>query len=390
MIADATALEFLQELIRLKSINPPGDERQVALAIKELLDTNGIETELIELTPQRANLVACLRAAGDARPKRTLGISGHMDVVPPGQLKWTHDPFEPVERDGKLYGRGASDMKGGLVAMIFAMLALKRDGVKLEGDLKLLATAGEEAGALGAKQLAQTGYVEDLTALLLGEPSNGEVCIAHKGALWLEITCYGKTAHGARPQLGINAIAHLNQVLTALLSGELKFSYVEDTMLGGPTINVGVISGGVKVNVVPDRCTAEIDIRTVPSQTHDKVLAEVRAVVDSVKAHLPGFKANIRVINDLPCIRTAHDDPFVELVCKEVSKLRGLSDRVTGMSGYTDASAFVPAKKSLPTVILGPGDYKLAHQPDEYIVIDQFLRFIPLYRSIFTKYLGVL
>jgi succinyl-diaminopimelate desuccinylase len=390
MEVDVSAIAFLRRLIRLRSINPPGDERQVALAIRELLDQNGISTELIDLGSERANLVAWIPAANGGSSQRTLGISGHMDVVPTGELKWKHDPFGAVEEDGKLYGRGASDMKGGLVALIFAMLALKRDGIKLGGNLKLLATAGEEAGAVGAKHLAETGNVEELSALLIGEPTNGRICVAHKGALWLEITCYGKTAHGSRPDMGINAIAHLTQVLSVLLSDQFRFRYVEDPMLGGPTMSVGVIAGGVKTNVVPDRCYAELDLRTVPSQTHETVLKEVIAAIDSVKARTPGVKAEVRVINDLPGIKTPEDNPFVGLVREEVSKLPGLSHRVCGMSGYTDASRFVPAKKGLPTVILGPGDYKLAHQRDEYIEIEQFLRFIPLYKSIITKYLGML
>jgi succinyl-diaminopimelate desuccinylase len=178
-------------------------------------------------------------------------------------------------------------------------------------------------------------------------------------------------------------------LLSALLSDQFSFNYVEDPMLGKPTISVGVIAGGVKTNVVADRCSAEIDIRTLPSQTHARVLEEVAAVIDSLKARMPNFKVDIRIINDLPNVSTSSDDPFVRLVREAVTEVHGLCDRVTGMSGYTDASAFVPARGDLPVVILGPGDYKLAHQPDEYIDISQFLRFIPLYKSIFAKYLGV-
>src|SRR5579875_2188491 len=371
------ALEFLQKLLRIKSINPPGDERAVALEIKALLGSYDIEAQVLDFAPGRANLVATLRGQNGGASGITLGISGHMDVVPPGQEQWSDDPFSPTVRDGKIFARGASDMKSGLVALIFAMVALQKENTRLCGNLKLLVTAGEEAG-----------YADDLNALLIGEPTIGEVVHTHKGALGVESTCHGKTAHGARPHLGINAILHMTKLLTALSSDRFKMRYVEHPVLGGPTINIGVVRGGVKVNMVPDRCAAEIDIRTVPSQNHAEILKEIIALVESLRHELPDLRADVRVTNDLPSVTTPADHPFVHLVKEAVTQVLGTAPSISGMAGYTDAAVFVAAKPDLPVVILGPGDPRLAHQPDEYVEIDRFLRFIDVYKSIFVSYLG--
>lgn len=381
------AVEFLREIIQIQSVNPPGNERDVAIALKGLLDQYRIENRLIDLGNNRANLIACLRGENRSPNKRILALSGHMDVVPPGQLSWEHDPFSCVIKGGKLYGRGASDMKGGLVGLVFAMLELKEEGARLGGDVKLLASAGEETGAFGAKQFFESGQMDDVTALLIAEPTRGDVVVAHKGALWVEVTCYGKTAHGSMPDLGVNAIIHMNRFLNAFFD-TFRMMYNVDEMLGHPTFNVAVIEGGVKTNMVPDQCRVQIDFRTVPSQRHEQILCDLQLLIDNLYQEDTDCRAEIQVLNDLSAVGTPADHPFVQTVCVAAKEIFGCEPIIRGMNGYTDAAVLAPPERPIPLVIIGGGDERLAHQPNEYIEIDAFLRSIDLYKSIIRKYLG--
>ncbi|MCL6453332.1 MAG: M20 family metallopeptidase [Alicyclobacillus sp.] len=382
------AIEFLKKLIRIRSINPPGNEGEVAQAIAELLVKHGLEAKCLELEEGRANLVGWLRGNSTSNRKRTLAVSGHMDVVPAGQIPWRHDPFSADEVDGKIYGRGTVDMKGGLAALVFAMLELKEEGAVLNGDVQLLATAGEEAGAVGSKRLYEAGYMDEVDALLVAEPTGGKIMVANKGVLWVEITTYGKTAHGSLPHAGINAIAHMSSILHALFH-EFEMSYEPDPLLGGPTFSVDVIEGGVKTNVVPDRCRIEIDFRTVPSQKHEHILEELQRLIDGVRRSTPDLRAEMRVFNDLPSVRTDPEDPFVRIVQEAVQEVYGEERPLSGVTAYTDCSRLVPpGSKQQPFVIICGADTALAHQPDEYIEVETFLQSIQLYKTIMKKYLS--
>jgi succinyl-diaminopimelate desuccinylase len=275
------------------SVNPPGNERKVAETIAKKLEENGIECNLRSLGPDRAYLTARIKGKGN---KKSLAFSGHMDTVPPGNIPWDYDPFGGQEVDGKLYGRGASDMKSGLAALAMAMVEIAREGIPLEGDLVLAATAGEEVDTLGAKTMIEDGVLKDVGAMLIGEPSNNELFIAHKGALWLEITSYGKTAHGSMPDQGINAIEHMNTFINAL-HDKFGFKFKEDKLLGGPTMNLGVISGGVNTNVVPDVCRLQIDMRTVPGMEHSEIIADIKGLMKEIEN---GSTAKF----DLKCLTT--------------------------------------------------------------------------------------
>ncbi|WP_239984606.1 M20/M25/M40 family metallo-hydrolase [Lentibacillus sediminis] len=191
------AKSFLKEIIQINSVNPPGNETEVANKLKGLFDEHGIETELVEYDENRTNLIAHLKGKEEGP---VLGLTGHMDVVPPGEIDWEHDPFAADEADGKIYGRGASDMKSGLAACVLAMVALKEEGLPQKGEITLLATVGEEAGAVGARQLTEKGYADKLDALIVGEPTDNLIKNAHKGALWLQLITYGQTAHGSMPE----------------------------------------------------------------------------------------------------------------------------------------------------------------------------------------------
>ncbi|WP_040393985.1 M20 family metallopeptidase [Effusibacillus pohliae] len=377
------AVELLKETIRMKSVNPPGDEEPVARLLQSVLQKSGIETEIRKLAPNRCNLVARIRGTGS---KSNLIFSGHMDTVPPGDIAWEFDPYGAVEKDGRIYGRGASDMKSGLTAMAVAMTEIARSGVALQGDLILAATAGEEVDCCGARALVEEGLLQGAAALVIGEPSNGRIFIAHKGALWLEITAYGRTAHGSMPEQGVNAIEHMNRFINALRN-QFRFRYEADEMLGEPSVNLSVISGGVKTNVVPDTCRLQIDIRTVPGQNHREIVEDIRRLLTEMKEQAPA-RFEVAVLNDKPPVRTPVDHPAVRLALATAEELFQQTFAPAGVRYFTDASVFVPGSGgSLAVIIYGPGDEKLAHQPDEYVEIQKYQDSIRFYKELALRFL---
>ncbi|BCJ85956.1 M20 family metallopeptidase [Effusibacillus dendaii] len=377
------AVQFLKEMIRLKSVNPPGDEEPVARLIEAMLKKSGIESEVRILGTNRANLVARIKGTG---AKKSLVYSGHMDTVPPGDISWKFDPYGAVEHEGHVYGRGASDMKGGLAAMVVAMTEIARSGVTLQGDLVLAATAGEEVDCCGARAMVEEGLLQEVGAMVIGEPSNGEIFTAHKGALWLEITAYGKTAHGSMPEQGVNAIEHMNRFINALRD-RFKFRYDRDHLLGEPTLNLSVISGGVKTNVVPDVCRLQIDIRTVPGQDHLQIVADVERLFKEIEADTSA-KFELAVLNDKPSVRTPVTHELIGLSLATAKELFQKDFQPAGVRYFTDASVFVPgAGGDLPVIVYGPGDEKMAHQPDEFVETAKYLDAIQFYKALALRFL---
>lgn len=378
------AVSLLKKIVQINSVNPPGNETLVADELKKLLEEHGIETELVEYSDGRSNLIATLNGSTTGK---VLGFTGHMDVVPPGQMEWEYDPFEAEEVDGKIYGRGSCDMKSGLMAFVLAMMSLKEEDVPLEGSIKLLATIGEETGAIGAGQLTEKGYADDLDALIVGEPSNNEIVTSHKGALWLEITTYGKTAHGSSPDLGVNAVEHMNEIINQIQSDNFKLPYEYDELLKEPTFSVNAIEGGSSMNVVPDYCSMKLDIRTLPSQNHQEILENVHEMVELSKVRYPNMEAEVKVAADLEPVKTNIDDPFVDLTLKASESVSGPREAPKGFTGITDACAFKEAKKDFPIIVMGPGDIRLAHQPNEYVEIEEYLNSIETYKEVAKRFL---
>lgn len=384
MMNQEQAKSFLKEIIQIKSINPPGNEAAVAKRLKAFFDDYGIATELVEYDKNRTNLIARLKGEHDGP---VLGLTGHMDVVPPGESEWSYDPFAAQEVEGKIYGRGACDMKGGLVACALAIASLKKAGLPKKGEVIFLATVGEEAGAVGAKQLTERGYADALDALIVAEPTQNQIKIAHKGVLWPQIITYGKAAHGSIPDKGINAVVHMHEIIRRLLSDAFALSYEHDALLGGATLSINTIKGGTNTNVVPDQCVANIDVRTVPSQDHEQIIAQMRQVIHAAREKYPDLKADIRILNDQNPVKTASDDPFVQLVQNVAQSLKSPT-KLGGLTGYTDGSQFVHADKAFPIIVLGPGDTLIAHQPDEYVEVAEFLHSIQLYQEIAKQFLA--
>lgn len=390
-IDEQDAIAFLQKLVRINSVNPPGTEKAVAEAIKNRLVKAGIAVKLDEVAPNRTNLFAALSGATTAyvngqqtSTDKVLAYSGHFDTVPIGEVEWKHAPFGGDVINRYMYGRGTADMKAGVAAMVLALECLQRAGIKLGGTLRFVGTVGEEVDCFGAKQIMQKGQIDDTTAMVISEPSANEIFCAHKGALWIEVTVYGKTAHGSMPEQGVNAI----QLLTRFI-GELdayEFEYEEHPLLGEPTMNIGTIHGGIKTNVVPDRCTCTLDIRTVPGQNHDEIVEQLRARLDRL-CNMVGASYDIRIANDMPPLTTDSEDTFVQLTVDCARKHTGQSLKPKGVCYFTDGSVFAP-HLHVPTFIYGPGEPTMAHQPDEWVEVDKYLASIRFFIAMAIEYLG--
>lgn len=385
LIDEADAVAFLQQLIAINSVNPPGNETAVAEAIRRRLTAAGIQAELDEVEPQRANLLAVLNKADASLSKKVLVLSGHLDTVPTGSIEWEHEPFGGVRVGNRLYGRGSTDMKGGVAAMVLAMEYLHRAGIRLGGTLRFAGTVGEEVDCLGAKAVASRGQIDDATAMVISEPSNNQPFIAHKGALWLEVATYGKTAHGSMPDQGVNAIMAMARFIHKLNS--YRFSYQPHSLLGGPTMNIGVIQGGVKTNVVPDQCTMMLDIRTVPGQSHPEIIDGLNLLLEQV-CEPANARFAIRAVNDLPAVTTAAEDAFIKLSLDTAKQYLGRESTVRGVNYYTDASVYGP-RLDIPILIYGPGEPTMAHQPDEWIEVDKYMEAIRFYMGLAVAYLGI-
>jgi succinyl-diaminopimelate desuccinylase len=372
-IDEAELVEVCRRLVQFRSVNPPGDELEIAEYVAGLLSESGLEVEIVPHTPTRASTLARLRGSGDAP---AILFTGHLDVVPVGAEEWIHDAFGGHVVDGKLWGRGSSDMKAGDAAIIAAVKALASVDLPLRGDVIVAFTAGEEGEQLGAAELAVRPDLAPVQAVIVAEPSRNAVYVAEKGVLWLKVTTRGKTAHGSMPHLGRNAI-----MMMAALIQELDRQPVpceEHPLLGGFTRSINTIEGGVKTNVVPDQCVITIDQRTVPGQNHAAIRRQVEDLIADLGQRIPGFEATVEVINDRMPVATPADDPIVQRFCDIVAEVVGRRPEPEGVNYYTDAVMFVPALEAA-MIICGPGKAELAHQPNEYVEVDRMVEAARIY-----------
>lgn len=382
MVNQERAIHFLRKLISIKSVNPPGNEFAVANAISEHASKAGLSTEIKALSKGRANIVVRLKGRNPKKP--SLIFSGHLDTVPVGDNLWKYHPFSAEIVDEKMYGRGACDMKSGVAALIEAMILLKERNDMLEHDVVFVGTAGEEVDCIGASLMVDEDVLKNAGAMVIGEPSNGKVFTAHKGALWLEIKLFGKTAHGSMPGEGINAIVHMSELIERLK--RFTFSYEkEHPLLGEPTLTISTIDGGVKTNVVPDQCKLTLDIRTIPEIEHSEIIKEMEAILKDLETEIDHFQAELNVINNLPALENEKDDPFVHIALKTNKDLNKVSVEEWGANYYTDASVYSPSLK-IPIIIYGPGNEKLAHQPDEYVDLNSYIRSISYYAELAKRF----
>lgn len=374
-VKEDSVVKLLQRAIQIESTNPPGNELDLARWLADYFAQAGVEAELLEYEGKHANLVVRLRGSGK-RP--ALIFSAHMDTVPVGEVPWMFPPFSGILHEGKIYGRGAADMKGGLAAMAEATVILARSGISLGGDLIVAFTYDETHGLRGAKRMVEGGYLEGAGAVLVSEPSTLDVFIAEKGALWLKCRAKGKTAHGSMPQLGQNAILGMVHFLHRV-EESLDLSADPYPLLSEPTFTVGTIRGGVTINVIPDTCETELDIRLVPGMDYQKVVQQVRELGEG--------RVEVEVLDWKRPVESDPDAEIVGLSLQAVEEVTGLPRQPKGVSYYTDGSVIANSLQ-IPMVIIGPADTGMTHQPNECVDVSRLVEAVKIYLLIATRYLA--
>lgn len=368
-----TPLSLTQKLLSFNTINPPGQEKDCAEFLGQLLQEAQYNVNYYEFDEKRTSLVAKQEVRGDKAP---ICFSGHIDTAPLGEAAWSKDPFGSECGGDKIYGRGTSDMKGGIAAMVIASLRLAAFS-KATAGIVLVFTAGEETGCQGANHLVRLSHVLGKAgAMVVGEPTSNYPMIGHKGAFWLKGHTSGVTAHSSMPEQGDNAIYKAARAVTALQN--FDFNVSPHPVLGRPTLNVGTISGGININSVPDHATIEIDIRTVPGQSNQQVYRDLRAAL--------GEEVELEQLADAGGISTDPDDAWVQEVFEIVEPIISEKTEPRGVTYFTDASFLTPAFGDPPTVILGPGEATMAHKTDEYCYISKIETAAEAYFEIAKKW----
>ncbi|ANR69526.1 M20 family metallopeptidase [Staphylococcus equorum] len=370
-------IEFLQSLINIDSTNPPGNEHEIVELFIKRCEESNIPYEVTDLGNNRSNFSVILK--GSAENKGKLLLSGHTDTVKIGTQKWRYNPFEATIDNGKLYGRGTTDMKSGLAALYLALERLHQENYVLTKDVEFLATAGEEVDSIGAEHYVKTTNMDNIDSIVIAEPTREKVVVGHKGALWIEVTLTGKTAHGAMPEQGINAVESINKVLN--LVENLKEEWSEErSPLGKSSISANMIGGGIQTNVIPDQCTLNIDIRTVTPNIHEKLYQQFTEHLKQIFSEDNSPEFSTKIILNRATVITDKNQNIIKNAL-DVSS----TDKVSGVSYYTDGSVLNP-DSNIPTLIYGPGIETLAHQPDEYVEVEAFERSITFFKDLIKSY----
>ena len=367
-IAAGDARALARALVRIDSRNPrlspggPGEAACVAL-LRDVLDGWGFRTDVHEAAPGRPNLIA---RVGEARGGRALMLSGHVDVV--GVEGMTHEPFAAEERDERLYGRGAADMKGGVAAMCAAAWQAARGA--LAGEVVVAIAADEEYESIGTRAVLERGIRAD--AAVVGEPTSLGVMPAHRGFVWVEVVVHGRAAHGSRWDVGVDAIRH-----TGLLLAELDRIDAEELprrthpLLGRASLHASTIDGGIGMSTYPDRCVLRLERRTLPGEGDGDAMEEVRRACEAVRRRRAGFAADVSVLMSQGPSDVSTEAPVVRAL-REALRECAERDVVAGMSAWTDAALLNAA--GIPAICFGPGDISLAHAAEEYIPLPEIDR----------------
>ncbi len=366
-------VRLTQTLVSFNTVNPPGNEHEAASYLEELLVTHGFHTEMRGKCSSRPNLIARLPATTPQEHRAPLVFSGHLDTVPLGNVAWRVNPFAGEVHDGHIYGRGSSDMKSGIAALVCSAIGVSQK-TERQAAITLVLSWGEETGCEGVKELVSTPEaLGDCGALIVAEPTSGAPLVGHKGTLWLKISVPGITAHGAMPENGVNAIYRSCDVISALRSLP-GFAY-KHAVMGVPTLNIGTISGGLNINSVPDNVEIGVDIRSVPGFSHEAVLRAIRQ-------NLPSYCETTARL-DLKPVYTDPEDPFVKKAV-ELCYRPSLPTKVAHY--FTDAAVLQQHFEYPPTVILGPGAIDMAHRSNECCSIEDIIRCTEVYESIASWY----
>ncbi|GBW84623.1 succinyl-diaminopimelate desuccinylase [Staphylococcus aureus] len=395
-------IQLLADIVELQTEN--NNEIDVCNYLTDLFDKYDIKSEILKVNEHRANIVAEI---GNGSP--ILALSGHMDVVDAGnQDNWSYPPFQLTEKDGKLYGRGTTDMKGGLMALVVSLIELKEQNELPHGTIRLLATAGEEKEQEGAKLLADKGYLDDVDGLIIAEPTGSGIYYAHKGSMSCKVTATGKAVHSSVPFIGDNAIDTLLEFYNLFkekyselkqqdTKHELDVAPMFKSLIGkeiseedanyasGLTAVCSIINGGKQFNSVPDEASLEFNVRPVPEYDNDFIESFFQNIINDVDSN----KLSLDIPSNHRPVTSDKNSKLITTIKDVASSYVELDEIfVSALVGATDASSFLGDNKdNVDLAIFGPGNPLMAHQIDEYIEKDMYLKYIDIFKEASIQYL---
>lgn len=382
-IDETELVELAQALVRSRSPNPPGEERDTAECLARACEQAGCRVELDEIAPGRPNLSATL---GPAREGGVL-ILGHTDTVPAGGA-WSRDPFGGEVEGGRLYGRGAADMKGGLAAAVAAMAALVRTGHRLSEGITLAAVVDEEEHGRGVRAYLERRKPSARLALV-PEPTGLQPIVACRGNCYVEVTVQGRAAHAGSAELGRNAIHGAARVIEAVRELDRSLRGRRHELLGSGTWSVGMIHGGTSTAMVAADCTISLDRRLLPGESGEEALGELQQALTGLRLSDEELSGSADLLMEIPSFETAADDPLVETVLAAAVDAGGPAAPVGGWSAACDGG-YVARDAGIPALVLGPGSVvEQAHKPDESLDLAELTAAARIYALALARLAGI-
>jgi acetylornithine deacetylase len=382
MIDSEYIRQTLMDLVRINSVNPnlvPGApaEAEIGAYVAAALRDMGLEVTVYEIAPRRVNVVGRLKGQGNGR---SLLLNAHLDTVGVGGMA---DPFGATVRDGRLYGRGAQDMKGSLAAMLGAMKALAESGVTLAGDVIFSAVADEEYTSAGTDDLVRHLSAD---AAIVTEPTELRLCLAHRGFVWFEVQTFGRAAHGSRYQEGIDANLRMGRFLVELekLAVELP-ARPPHPLAGPPSLHAALLQGGSEISVYSPHCQLKVERRTIPGETAVSTSAELEAIIERLAAADPTFQATVSPFFERDALATPAEAPIVAALEETMTAVLGQPPAIAGASFWTDAA--ILANAGIPSVVLGPTGGGL-HSDEEWVELQSVYDLAQILRETAVKFSG--
>lgn len=372
------SIALLKEILAIPSVNGADNEGAVAEFIANYLKEKHIDAFVQQIDETHANIIAKL----EGKSSETVVWNGHLDTVPYGNTEeWNTDPSIPVEKNGRIYARGASDMKSGLAAMVYLLGEIGESGEKPEQTILFLGTCDEEKSGLGAEKILEEIDLSSGSLLLIGEPTGCKLGVAQKGCIWAQLNISGKTSHGAYPEEGYNAVEYGMKIVCRIKKWVTEY---EHRVLGTATAQVTMIQGGIAPNMTPDFAEILLDIRTVPGNSAEDVEKKIKKICrEEVEETNGEVKFEVRIKNARRAIEIAEEERWLKEF-KAYLKQNGAETEEIGINYFTDASILTKKESEIPVLLFGPGEPRLAHKPNEFVELEKYEKYIEILGEIFS------
>ena len=372
------SIALLKEILAIPSVNGADNEGAVAEFIANYLKEKHIDAFVQQIDETHANIIAKL----EGKSSETVVWNGHLDTVPYGNTEeWNTDPSIPVEKNGRIYARGASDMKSGLAAMVYLLGEIGESGEKPEQTILFLGTCDEEKSGLGAEKILEEIDLSSGSLLLIGEPTGCKLGVAQKGCIWAQLNISGKTSHGAYPEEGYNAVEYGMKIVCRIKKWVTEY---EHRVLGTATAQVTMIQGGIAPNMTPDFAEILLDIRTVPGISAEDVEKKIKKICwEEVEETNGEVKFEVRIKNARRAIEIAEEERWIKEF-KAYLKQNGAETEEIGINYFTDASILTKKESEIPVLLFGPGEPRLAHKPNEFVELEKYEKYIEILGEIFS------